>query len=100
MKKKDKKIILDTKYYKNALSSNYGSEKLISSNLYQLFSYLNNNGIKSEKDNYAEGILLYPKVNKELNLKYNIHGHEIKVYTVDLNREWQEIHRRLGDIIS
>ncbi|QCX34858.1 5-methylcytosine-specific restriction endonuclease system specificity protein McrC [Caloramator sp. E03] len=95
----DRKIIIDTKYYKNSLSNNYGAEKLISSNLYQLFAYLKNIEYKSDKDINAEGILIYPKTSKELNLRYVIHGHKIKICTVDLNRDWQVIHNRLIEII-
>lgn len=95
----DRKIIIDTKYYKNSLSNDYGTEKLISSNLYQLFAYLKNIEYKSNKDYNAEGILIYPKTNKDLDLRYVIHGHKIKVCTVDLNRDWKFIHNRLIEII-
>lgn len=100
LESKDKKIIIDTKYYKNAVLKNLGSEKLISSNLYQLFAYLKNNEHKSSEDYNACGILIYPRVTKELNLKYTIHGHEVKVCTVDLNKDWKIIYRRLLEIIK
>jgi 5-methylcytosine-specific restriction enzyme subunit McrC len=96
----ERKIIIDTKYYKNALTNNFGSEKLISGNLYQVFAYLKNNETKSIKDHNAMGILIYPRVTKDLDLKYNIHGHEVRVYTVDLNRDWSFIHNRLLEIIK
>lgn len=38
----DRKIIMDTKFYQDTLTKNFGSRKLISGNLYQLFSYLSN----------------------------------------------------------
>jgi 5-methylcytosine-specific restriction enzyme subunit McrC len=96
----ERKIIIDTKYYKNALINNFGSEKLISSNLYQLFAYLKNNEAKSKKDQEALGILIYPRVTKDLDLKYSIHGHEVRVCTVDLNKDWSIIHSRLLEIIK
>ncbi len=42
LKGEDKKLIIDTKYYVNALSkSNFGETKtLISNNLYQIFTYV------------------------------------------------------------
>ena len=58
----DRKIILDTKYYQENLKTNqYDQEKLPSSNLYQLFSYIQNH---IDKYN-VEVILLYPTIDKE-----------------------------------
>ncbi|MCC5912392.1 MAG: 5-methylcytosine-specific restriction endonuclease system specificity protein McrC [Clostridiaceae bacterium] len=96
----NKKIIIDTKYYKNALVSNLGSEKLISQNLYQLFSYLKNIEAKGGLNKKAEGILLYPKLHKDIDLQYEMQGHNIKIKTVNLNENWDKIHARLLDIIS
>lgn len=92
------KVIIDTKYYQNTLQQNYGSEKIISGNLYQLFAYLSNYkqvGLKTVK-----GMLLYPKVNQDLHLSYVIQGYPIKICTVDLNRDWKVIEKRLLDIID
>ncbi|RUL51331.1 5-methylcytosine-specific restriction endonuclease system specificity protein McrC [Lysinibacillus antri] len=93
----NRKIIMDTKYYQNALTQNRGSEKLISTNLYQLFAYLSNH---KEVNKVLSGILLYPKTGQELNLSYEIKGFPIKVYTVDLNRSWDIIHDRLLEIVK
>lgn len=95
----DRKIIMDTKYYREAVKSNRGgSDKLRTTNLYQLFSYLKNS--ESEKDRHADGILLYPRVDKELNLKYSMENHKISIFTVNLNCKWQDIHSRLLEIVS
>lgn len=91
------KIIMDTKFYKKTLSNNFNSKKLISTNLYQVFAYINN--LKSKYDEKPTGILLYPKVDKDLNLSYNISGHPMKIYTIDMSQPWQNIHERLIEII-
>jgi 5-methylcytosine-specific restriction enzyme subunit McrC len=96
----NKKIIMDTKYYRAALNINLGKEKLHSSNLYQLFAYLKNNESKSLKDKNSEGILLYPRVNKDLDLTYTMEGHIMKVCTVNLDMKWQNIEERLLEIVS
>ena len=96
----NKKYIIDTKYYKKSLAVNYGSEKLISGNLYQIFSYLKNNEDKSEKDKVATGILLYPRVDKTLDLEYSIENHDINIYTVNLDCKWNEINDRLLSLIK
>ena len=88
--------IMDTKYYKNPFRENYGVKKLKSENLYQIYSYIMN----IDKSNYDEikGALLYPLANDELNLKYNISGYDIHILSVDLSKEWMEIHERLIEI--
>ena len=95
----DKKYLIDTKYYKKSLVENYGSKKLISGNLYQIFSYLKNNESKSKKDEFATGILLYPRVDKTLDLEYSMDKHNINIYTVNLNSKWNEISKRLISLI-
>ena len=95
----DKKYLIDTKYYKKSLVENYGSKKLISGNLYQIFSYLKNNESKSKKDEFATGILLYPRVDKTLDLEYSMNKHNINIYTVNLNSKWNEISKRLISLI-
>ena len=97
---KGKKYIIDTKYYKKSLSENYGSEKLISGNLYQIFSYIKNNENKSEMDKVATGILLYPRVNKTLDLEYKMDNHSINIYTVNLDSKWKYISERLISLIK
>ncbi len=96
----NKKIIMDTKYYKSALVSNLGREKLNSANLYQLFAYLKNSENKSVKDKSADGILLYPRVNKDLNLTYTMENHIMKICTVNLDMKWQNIEERLLAIVT
>ena len=93
-------IIMDTKYYKNTLACNMGSEKYHSSNMYQIFSYLKNAEAKGGNYLNSTGILLYPQVDKELNSIYEIQGHKLKICTVNLNEEWINIHHRLLDIIT
>ncbi|GFR36680.1 5-methylcytosine-specific restriction endonuclease system specificity protein McrC [Thermobrachium celere] len=100
IEKHDRKIIIDTKYYYNAFTNYMGNEKIITNNLYQLFAYLKNDEFYSRKQKPTSGILLYPQVTKSLNLKYNIHGHEVKICTVNLNSDWKNIHKRLIEIVE
>jgi 5-methylcytosine-specific restriction enzyme subunit McrC len=76
-----------------------GSEKIRSGHLYQLYSYLSNIEYRGFPDTQTEGILLYPTINKSLNLNYEIKGHKIKIYTVDLNQEWAKIKSELMGLI-
>lgn len=96
----DRKIIIDTKFYKDAYTHNMDSIKLNSNNLYQLFSYLKNIESKGGLNIKAEGILIYPMVNQEIEYEYLIQGHKVKIRTVNLNQEWISIHERLIDIVE
>ena len=93
----DSKIVMDAKYYKQALKENFNSKKFNSANLYQIFSYLSN--IKEEKDKKMTGMLIYPQVEEAIDFTGRINGFEIKVKTLNLNQEWQKIEKRLLEII-
>lgn len=88
----DRKIIIDTKFYKETMQRNQGgSEKVRSAHLYQLHAYLSNSENRGFPENEAEGILLYPTVNNRLDLKYEIKGHSVRVFTINLNQDWKNI---------
>lgn len=91
-----KKLIIDTKYYANALSkSNFSETKtLISSNLYQIFAYVKN----TEYEGEVSGMLLYPTVNYDLDSKYKMSGNNIYVKTVNLGEDFDKIKSRLLSI--
>jgi 5-methylcytosine-specific restriction enzyme subunit McrC len=94
-----RKIIVDTKFYKSALIRSEHGEMLHSGNLYQMFAYLKNpkpNDMVTQR----EGLLLYPTVEKELDLEYELSGHRLRVCTVDLNQEWRGIHSRLLEVVG
>lgn len=94
-----RKIIIDTKYYRDAFTYYMDSKKLNSNNLYQLFAYLKNGEAKGGLNLGAEGMLLYPMVDQQIDYDYFIQGHKVKIRTIDLNQEWKLIHKRLLDII-
>ncbi len=91
-----KKLIIDTKYYANALvKSNFSeTKKLISSNLYQIFAYVKN----TEYDGEVSGMLLYPTVNYDLNLEYKMSGNKIFIRTVNLGEDFEKIKSSLLNI--
>lgn len=90
-----RKLIIDAKYYKETLQKYYDSEKIHSQHLYQLFAYL-----KNQDDELAEGILIYPTVQKSLSLVYTHEGHKIRIETLNLNQDWQAVKADLLGIIA
>ncbi len=97
----DKKIVIDTKYYKQTLSEHY-SEKIHSEHLYQLYSYLRNleEDSSDSRNINCEGVLLYPTVQKEIDESYQMKNHKLRIATVDLSRDWRDIHSRLISLVA
>lgn len=95
-------LVIDAKYMTGGpLQSGYrsGTERIRSKHLYQLFAYVENYAVR-ESDRTIEGMLLYPAIDQSLDLAYDVHGHRMRVCTVDLNRDWRAIRERLLDLVS
>ena len=94
----ERRIILDTKFYRDALARGRGSGtgKLHSNNLYQLLAYLRNRQAKRPDGPRHEGILLYPQVGGEpLRAKVWLEGFRIQARTVNLDQDWRMIHEEM-----
>lgn len=94
------KIIIDAKFYSETMNTRYDKEKIKSPNLYQLFSYLLNQRTEIPKTHKVVGMLLYPTIDKEYNLKYSYEGHDIYIKTLNLNQNWRLIEKRLQNILE
>lgn len=105
----NKTIIIDTKYYSDFMKKSFYSEEdkstLISGNLYQMSSYMNN----INTDNELVGILLYPMPynRNEISEQYDIEivskgvvrNAKLQIQTINLSNDWREIKRELLKII-
>lgn len=96
----DRKCIIDTKYYKEALTEHFEKEKIRSANMYQIFSYLKNLDSTKESNRNCAGILLYPTVTKDLDISMEIQGHKIGFKTINLNQDWRTIHEDLLELVG
>lgn len=94
------KIVINAKFYRETLKTNYGSEKINSANLYQIFSYLLNQRKMDDKTRRTAGILLYPTIDQEYDLYFQFQDHPIFVKTINLNDNWGSIEKRLKEIIT
>lgn len=90
-------IIVDAKYYREALSSHYGVEKLRGAHLYQLLAYLQNS---DQHDVLASGMLIYPQNGRALHEQYTVLGRLIQIRTLDLSKPWQSIDNALRQIFA
>lgn len=92
-------VVIDAKYYSETLEEWYDAQRIHSAHLYQLVSYLKNLRPRGGADADAEGMLLYPTVNRSLRLDYTLLGHRVRICTVDLAREWPEIDAELRGLV-
>lgn len=100
LKSTGRKIIIDTKYYKEILKNHFSKEEIISGNLYQIYAYLKNQENPDDKLSYAaEGILLYPAVDKSISKSFRFESYKITIHTINLNQEWRRIHDDLLEIL-
>lgn len=95
----NRKIIMDCKYYPDALQSNFGKQTIRSGHLYQMFAYMRN---KEEDRGWekCEGILLYPTVAHSLKLDYDFQQHHLQVRTINLAQDWQDIRLDMLEMIN
>jgi 5-methylcytosine-specific restriction enzyme subunit McrC len=90
--------IIDAKFYSKTLSSHYGVEKFYNANLYQILSYLMN--AKPGDGMHPHGVLIYPRVDRDLREDYSILGKTISVRTINLNSAWKLIDQQLRQILQ
>ena len=82
------------------LTKRYGKERVRSGHIYQVFAYMRNLASAPDSPARVEGMLLYPAVDNSLDSEYEVHGHRLRVFTVDLDRDWADIHRSLLERIG
>lgn len=96
----DRRIIVDTKFYEEALVEHWGARKLRSTSLYQLLAYLRNREATLPSGPRHEGILLYPVVDHPLAVDIRLEGHRIQARGIDLAQDWERIHRDMLAVID
>ena len=97
---KTSKVVIDTKYYQEAMSVHFDQEKIHSQHLFQLFSYLKNLETKGGSNKSCSGMLLYPTVDHDINYNYILQGHRVMIRSINLNQHWENIHKDLIEILE
>lgn len=92
-------VIIDAKYYKDALQEHHGARKAHSGNLYQMLAYLRAESGSARKVR-PEGILIYPAGDSEVDESYLIDGYRVRLYTLNLNQNWKEIEQDLLALLA
>lgn len=100
LKKEEKTLIIDAKYYSKTTQNNFNANTIHSGNLYQIYTYVKNYDI--EKTGNVSGMLLYAKTDELIlpNNEYKMGGNQIKVKTLDLDCEFERIKEQLEEIVE
>lgn len=100
--KGSKTFIIDAKYYAHSTQSQFNSNTLHSVNLYQIFTYVKNRTEQTKEiGGEVSGMLLYAKTDENVtpnNNEYSMSGNIIKVHSLDLDRDFNDIKKELNDI--
>ena len=96
-------LIIDAKYYSHTTQSHFDKHSIHSGNLYQIFTYVKNRQYSFKEDECkVSGMLLYAKTEERIQPDnvYLMHGNQIAVKTLDLNKDFSEIAKQLDDIVG
>jgi 5-methylcytosine-specific restriction enzyme subunit McrC len=98
--KPDRRIVVEAKFYQEALQEYKGRTSARSSHLYQIMAYLENIARQSPGRPVWEGLVLYPVVKDSFHFDWSIMGRRVRMDSVDLNRDWQDIKVNLLDLVG
>jgi 5-methylcytosine-specific restriction enzyme subunit McrC len=100
LRKGEKTLIIDTKYYSRMTQQHFDKAKIHSVNMYQIFSYVKNEDVNNTGN--VSGLLLYAKTNEEIvpNLSTEIGGNKFYVQTLDLKQDFEKIKKQLDSICN
>lgn len=100
LRKGEKILVIDAKYYSHTTQRQYDVNALHSGNLYQIFTYVKN--LDTGNTGNVSGLLLYAKTDELVlpNNVYRMSGNAISVKTLDLDCEFAEIRKQLDKIAN
>ncbi|MGX0966091.1 5-methylcytosine-specific restriction enzyme subunit McrC [Bradyrhizobium japonicum] len=99
LRQRDHTVIVDAKFYRNALAQGRYGERVRSQHLYQLITYLQHERVR-QVGKKLSGMLLYPDVGQSIRLRYRLLGIPVLVATVDLSKEWSAIDAELHELLN
>jgi 5-methylcytosine-specific restriction enzyme subunit McrC len=96
----ERRIVIDTKFSTILTKGLPVGEKFRSANIYQIYAYLRSQAGRGSHYDRAEGILLYPSLDDDVDETFEIQGHRIRFVTVNLALKPPEVLGRLRFIVS
>jgi len=97
----ESKVVIDTKYYREALQKHYDQEKIHSQHIYQIFAYLKGLELRGGINQHCTGVLLYPTAGRDIHLCTMLDPkHKLIIHTLNLNQDWKLIHDDLKHLLQ
>ena len=94
-----RRIVIDTKFKTITKKNEFGQPKFISTDLYQIYSYVRSQDVAGNPmSQCAEGILLYPSIGKDIDEEFTIQGHRFRFVTINLERPTNDIVQQLQQL--
>lgn len=101
LERADQHVVVETKYYARPLVSYRGGNRLRSGHLYQLAAYLRATPADETAQRPPAGVLLYAQPRGAgLDLQFTLRDNPIRVTSIDLGQDWQDIHRALLALVA
>ncbi len=94
-------IVIDTKWYRSVVVHRYDQQTVHSNNLYQMYAYMASQTYLGAGWQDATGILLYARTERDdIDFQTEIDGHPFRVYTLDLEKDWERIESDLLELVT
>jgi 5-methylcytosine-specific restriction enzyme subunit McrC len=95
-----RRVVLDTKFTGILTARPHGGEALKSAHIYQLYAYLRSQAGRGDAlADTAEGILLHPSINRDIDEAVTIQGHRFRFVTVDLSAPSAALREALLEVV-
>ena len=96
-----RRIVIDTKFNGIVTPGRWGGRTMRSGYVFQMYAYLRSQaGRNDAMADSAEGLLLHPSIEGEVNESAHFQGHRISFATIDLSGESAAIRRRLLAVVA
>jgi 5-methylcytosine-specific restriction enzyme subunit McrC len=92
-------IVIDAKYYSDALGEHFSKASVRSSHLYQIYAYMSHLGLDSP-GHEVRGVLMYPRTTATIRVNVELLGHPFIAATINLDQPWSGVRRDLLAIMS
>lgn len=101
LRSSERTIIVDTRFYKKPIDTQFGGERVHSANLYQIFAYVTNWAATASADERVpEGWLVHAAVDGDFDYRFELMGRQIRVCSIDLAQGWRGIERDLRALVA
>ena len=101
LRRGEKVLIIDAKYYAHTLHQKYDKKTIHSGNIYQIFTYVKNKEAElSGQPHEVSGMLLYARTDEDIypEIEYKMSGNRIAVRTLNLDTDFSLIRKQLDEI--